>query len=82
MERIRIEAIDVAAFGALAARRIEFDPRAPTVVLGRNEAGKSSLQEALRTLLFGFRPAKLASHPYRPRGGADRLELVQDLLRA
>ncbi len=43
-----------------------------TVFVGANEAGKSSLQRAIQTLLFGFEPAVGSRHPY---GASEHEEL-------
>lgn len=60
---MRILRLDVERFGALSGASIELDPRA-VVVLGPNEAGKSSFHAAFETLLYGFEPANRANHPY------------------
>jgi uncharacterized protein YhaN len=42
-----------------------------TVVLGPNEAGKSSFHLALRTLLYGIYPTRPEAHPYAPWDGSE-----------
>ena len=51
---MRIERLDVGAFGALANRSFEFAPGL-TLVHGANEAGKSTLHQALYFALCGTR---------------------------
>jgi len=52
---MRIERLDLARYGAFTDRRIELRPGAPLhIVLGPNEAGKTSALNAIGDLLFGF----------------------------
>lgn len=41
------------------------------VVVGPNEAGKTTFFELLVSLLYGFEPASRERHPYTPRDGRD-----------
>ncbi len=59
---MRITSLDVQQFGALHGRRFATDANV-VVVYGRNERGKSSFHQALRTALFGFSPATAKLHP-------------------
>ncbi len=61
----------VDGFGVLADHRVEGLPAGLTVVAGPNEAGKSTLLEFLRGVLFGF-PDRRRRRPYHEplRGGA------------
>jgi uncharacterized protein YhaN len=78
---VNIERLDITAFGRLE----EFDTgEAPlsslVVVLGPNEAGKSTVFEFLTTLLYGFLPASRELNPLVPWGsdearGSLRLKL-------
>jgi len=66
---VRIERIRVDAFGRLSG----FDSGAETlghlvVVLGPNEAGKSTLFAFLTTALYGFHPASRDRNPHVPWG--------------
>lgn len=45
--------LEAQAFGCLRNRKFIFHPRV-NVILGRNEAGKSTLQQAVLALLYGF----------------------------
>ncbi len=45
--------LEVQAFGRLRNRKFIFHPRV-NVIVGRNEAGKSTLQQAVLALLYGF----------------------------
>ena len=69
---MRIERVHVHAFGRLN----NFDSGADAlpglvVVLGPNEAGKSTLFHFLTTMLYGFRPASREGNPYLPWNGED-----------
>ena len=44
---------------------------AVVVVLGPNESGKSTFFSFLTTMLYGFKPAARARHPYAPWDGGD-----------
>ncbi|MFA9459897.1 AAA family ATPase [Thiohalorhabdus methylotrophus] len=75
---MKVRSLDLAAFGAFLDRRLEF-PDGPAVVMGPNEAGKTTLFNALTTILYGFDPANEAQFPYTPRAGR-RAELEADLV--
>ena len=69
---MRIESVHVDAFGRLR----DFDSGADAlpglvVVLGPNEAGKSTLFHFLSTMLYGFHPASKEGNPYLPWNGED-----------
>jgi len=69
---VRIERVQVRAFGRLN----NFDSGAAAlpglvVVLGPNEAGKSTLFHFLTTILYGFHPASSEGNPYLPWNGED-----------
>ena len=52
-----------------------------TVLLGRNESGKSTLLSFIRTVLFGFQDRRSSDNPYDPLAGGrhgGRLTLVDD----
>lgn len=51
---MRIRRLDIKSFGHFADRALEFDGLGPHVILGPNEAGKTTLLHFLRGLLFGF----------------------------
>lgn len=53
---MKIEWIDLGRFGRLTDRKMQFDPGL-NVICGPNEAGKSTLLEAILALLFGFSEA-------------------------
>ncbi|MEZ6196701.1 MAG: AAA family ATPase [Planctomycetota bacterium] len=72
---MRLLEIGIGRYGCLEELVLEdLGAGVPLVVLGDNEAGKSTLREALLDLLGGFRASRLERHPYRPRdGGRPRL---------
>jgi exonuclease SbcC len=74
---VRVERLDLVAFGPFRDRRIELAPGL-TVIYGPNEAGKSSLHAALATALCGVRRARgktrdeqLFEERYRPWSGGE-----------
>jgi uncharacterized protein YhaN len=69
---MRIERIRVDCFGRL--RDLDTGPEALpglVVVLGPNEAGKSTLFHFLTSMLYGFQPATRERNPYAPWDGGD-----------
>ncbi len=69
---MRIERVRCSAFGSLS----DFDTGSEAlpglvVVVGPNEAGKSTFFEVLVSLLYGFRPTSRDTHPYAPRKGGE-----------
>jgi hypothetical protein len=50
---MRLESVEVLGFGRLRDVRVDFAPRV-TVLLGENEAGKSTLHRAVRAALYGL----------------------------
>ncbi|HKL78000.1 MAG TPA: AAA family ATPase, partial [Gammaproteobacteria bacterium] len=76
---MKIRKLSLPAFGAFTEREIDF-PDGPAVVVGPNEAGKTTLFTALTTLLYGFRPANERDFPYVPRAGGRRAELAADVV--
>ena len=54
---MRFERLDLAPYGRFADLRLAFSPDAALhVVLGRNEAGKTTTLEAIKDFLFGMEP--------------------------
>ena len=50
---MRLESVEILGFGRLCDVRVDFAPRV-TVLLGENEAGKSTLHRAVRAALYGL----------------------------
>lgn len=81
---MRIERIQVDAFGTLRDFDSGVDPLGSlVVVLGPNEAGKSTLFGFLTTMLYGFQPASRDRNPHVPwgadeAGGAIRLRTSEE----
>jgi len=69
---MRFESIEVVRYGCLANLSTGEDPLPSiVVVLGPNESGKSTLFDLMSTLVYGFRPASRARHPFTPWAGGD-----------
>lgn len=67
---MRISAIHVEGFGVFADELLQALPPGLTVILGENEAGKSTLLAFLRAVLFGFADGRSKDNQYGPlRGG-------------
>jgi uncharacterized protein YhaN len=69
---MRIERLRIPAFGPLRDIDTGPDPLPGFVVVtGPNEAGKTSLLEAIRSLLHGIYPARRDGHPLAPWDGTE-----------
>ncbi len=66
---MRITSCHIEQFGTLDERAFADLDHELIVLLGPNEAGKSTFFEFLKTMLFGFSPATAEKHPYRPDSG-------------
>jgi uncharacterized protein YhaN len=81
---VRIERLTVEGFGKLGSFDSGAAPLGPlVVVVGPNEAGKSTLFSFLTTALYGFSPASRDRNPHVPwdtdeAGGEIRLRLSDD----
>jgi uncharacterized protein YhaN len=80
---VRVDRIQVEGFGRLVGLDTGPEPLAGlVVVLGPNEAGKSTLFAFLTTALYGFQPATREANPHVPWGSSEaagrvRLRLEQ-----
>jgi uncharacterized protein YhaN len=69
---VRIDRIRVDGFGKLAGLDTGPDPLPGlVVVLGPNEAGKSTLFAFLATIFYGFQPAVRETNPHMPWGASE-----------
>lgn len=69
---MRFESIEAVRYGCLTNLSTGDDPLPNiVVVLGPNESGKSTLFDLMSTLVYGFRPATRARHPFTPWAGGD-----------
>ena len=68
---MRIERIEIDGFGHFAAEHWELN-EGMTVVLGENEAGKTTLLNAIRALLFGFESTREGRAWYPALAGGKR----------
>lgn len=60
---MQIESLRYAAYGKFVNRTLTFCPNL-NVIFGHNEAGKSTVFNSIKTLLYGFKPANRDMHPY------------------
>ncbi|HEX2767194.1 MAG TPA: AAA family ATPase [Candidatus Limnocylindria bacterium] len=68
---MRIERVEIDGFGRFHAASWDLSPGL-TVLLGANEAGKTTLLNALRALLFGFESSRDGRAWYAPLAGGRR----------
>ena len=66
---MRIHRIHIDGFGRFADRSLGPFDRLVTIFHGLNEAGKSTLLEFIRRLLFGFPDGRSSQNPYPPLAG-------------
>ena len=66
---MRIRGLHIDGFGHFADLELGPFDRPVTVLHGPNEAGKSTLLEFIRRVLFGFPDGRSRSNPYRPLAG-------------
>lgn len=77
---MKIKAVEIYGYGQFVQRKVEFDQYF-TEIFGHNEAGKSTLQAFIHSILFGF-PTKKENEPrLEPRMGnhyGGRVTLILD----
>ena len=73
---MKIREIYIDGFGQFAGRKFGPLDRPVTVFFGPNEAGKSTLLEFIRTVLFGFRPRKSNYPPLAGGRHGGRVTLI------
>ena len=67
---MRVDGWNIPAFGVLENLKAEsLSDHNVVVLLGDNETGKSTFFSFLTTMLFGFKPASIDKHPYKPWSG-------------
>ena len=84
---MRIKQIDIDGFGVWNGLTLEDLSDHATVIYGPNEAGKTTLMQFVRAMLYGFTPERRKRylppvHGGRPGGqhaGGERIWLVHDL---
>ncbi len=75
---MRIRAIHIEGFGCFTERSFEFD-EGLTLIVGPNEAGKTTLVRAIAAVLFGQQPeGREANKPWAGGAYAAALELAED----
>lgn len=60
---MKINRIHLEAYGCFENKTFDFSPHL-NVILGPNEAGKSTMKDAQKTLLYGIKPIDREKHPY------------------
>ena len=71
---MKIKSVEIYGYGQFVQRKVEFNPLF-TEIFGENEAGKSTLQAFIHSILFGF-PTKKENEPrLEPRMG-NHLSLI------
>lgn len=75
---MRIRSCHIERFGAFVDRSIRDLDHPFVVLLGPNEAGKTTLFRFIITMMYGFRPATSSKHPYVSNDGylAGSMELT------
>ncbi len=63
---MRITGCHIDGFGHFEKFELDEFDHPFVVVLGPNETGKSTLFQFIVTMLYGFSPAEITRHPYRP----------------
>ena len=66
---MRIKDIEVDGFGIWNSVKLQELPPGVTVLYGPNEAGKTTLMQFVRTVLYGFSPSR--RQRYLPRAHVD-----------
>src|SRR3954452_16228816 len=77
---MRIKAIDIDGFGVWNGLTIEDIGDRATVVYGRNEAGKTTLMQFVRAVLYGFTPERRKRYLPPVHGGqpGGRLKIANE----
>lgn len=77
---MKIKSVEIYGYGQFVQRKVEFNQHI-TQIFGENEAGKSTLQAFIHSILFGF-PTKKENEPrFEPRMGnqyGGRVTLILD----
>jgi len=73
---VKLRKIEVENFGIHESLQLDFAGGGLHVVYGLNEAGKSTLLQAVRELIFGFRPTR--SNPYAPESASKKMIIHAD----
>lgn len=76
---MRIERMDIQAYGSFSERTIHIPSDGMVIVVGPNEAGKSTLISFIRSMLYGFAKRSSMDQRYEPQSGgmmAGRIQLI------
>lgn len=65
---MEIKKLNLVSFGQFKEKSLSFERQRINVIMGANEAGKSTIFEALKTILSGYSPASRERFPYVPWG--------------
>ncbi|PQO25328.1 hypothetical protein C5Y96_25870 [Blastopirellula marina] len=74
---MKLRHLDLENYGIHVEQSFAFQPHSLQIVYGRNEAGKSTLLQAVRELLFGFQHAK--SNPFAPDSTNKKMKATAQL---
>ncbi|GAA4440399.1 AAA family ATPase [Bremerella cremea] len=75
---MKIEHLELENFGIHTEQSFAFSTDGLHIIYGRNEAGKSTLLQAVRQLLFGFQHAK--SNPFAPDSSKKKMKATAKLI--
>ncbi|MBA2115617.1 AAA family ATPase [Bremerella alba] len=74
---MKLRHLELEHYGIHVEQSFAFEPHSLQIVYGRNEAGKSTLLQAVRELLFGFQHAK--SNPFAPDSTKKKMKAAAQL---
>lgn len=74
---MKLRHLELENYGIHVEQSFAFQPHSLQIVFGRNEAGKSTLLQAVRELLFGFQHAK--SNPFAPDSTKKKMKATAQL---
>ncbi|MFN3151846.1 AAA family ATPase [Bremerella sp.] len=77
---MKLHHLELENYGIHVEQSFAFQPHSLQIVYGRNEAGKSTLLQAVRELLFGFLHAK--SNPFAPDSTKKKMKATAQLTMA
>lgn len=78
---MRIKVIELQSYGSFSDRRIDFQSDGMSMILGPNEAGKSTILAFIRTMLYGWNKKSMTERyePHHRSMMSGRLTVTDDL---